>query len=260
MSPAIEDLVNELEQLRGRIDAIRSEQPFGAPVTDSGAGSGDSFSPDFGQVIAPDGSVTYDVQAHLKALGIDLDVGDTATPPADRRVRWLRPDGTPVGTIVSNDFGTNDTLGLEVTNPDVPARAAQLYVAAGRAANNVSRIIAQLADSDSAVNDFTILDSNGASGFLQLLTPGKLKIAFGQTGAIFVNGGAITTSVNVAHGLGAAPIMVAVAPWAEDSGIWLPYYGSGGWDATNFQVAAIDVRGFGHGPGNLSGTRWMAIG
>lgn len=259
MSPAIEDLVNELEQLRGRIDAIRSEQPFGAPVTESG-GSGDSFSPDFGQVIAPDGSVTYDVQAHLKALGLDLDVGDTATPPADRRVRWLRPDGTPVGTIVSNDFGTNDTLGLEVTNPDVPARAAQLYVAAGRAANNVSRIIAQLADSDSAVNDFTILDSDGASGFLQLLTTAKRRIAFGHTGAIFVNGGSITNTVNVAHGLGVAPTWVGVVPWAEDSGFWMPVYGLGGWTSSFFQVFANDVRGLGHGPGNLSGTTWAAIG
>lgn len=100
---------------------------------------------------------------------------------------------------------------------------------------------------------------DAAGGVLRLVGDGGRKIAFGTTGAIFVSG-SITNTINVSHGLGVAPVWVGVVPWAEDSGFWLPIYGSGGWTSTIFQLFANDVRGFGHGPGNLSGTRWMAVG
>lgn len=40
--------------------------------------------------LAADGTVSYDFDGHVHADGLDLTAGVNTTPPADRRVRWLR--------------------------------------------------------------------------------------------------------------------------------------------------------------------------
>lgn len=186
-------------------------------------------------------------------------------PNESRQVKWVRDsDGAMTAFVLGYQDGANDGLYLSSQRPDAPIGRDAFIDIASHISNDDAHVYAGASNSTTGYGTL-VVNSLGQSAFLQLLgheiaNYQKLRIAFGATGPIFVNGGSITTSVNVAHGLGAAPIMVVVSSWAEDSGIWLPYYGSGAWSSTDFQVAAIDVRGFGHGPGNLSGTRWMAIG
>jgi hypothetical protein len=60
----------------------------------------DTYTPDLGQHIDDQGRVTYEFGGHVHAQGLDLDGGTTDTPPADRRVRWLRSsDGAAVAEI-----------------------------------------------------------------------------------------------------------------------------------------------------------------
>src|SRR4051794_38584433 len=74
----------------------------------------DSSQPLAGMTTNPDGTIAYDFAGHVHASGLDLDEGTSTTPPDDRKVRWLRADGSrgeeifgydPGGADPSNDAG-----------------------------------------------------------------------------------------------------------------------------------------------------------
>lgn len=160
-------LADEIRAARARVAELAARVPYGAPVDDAaGGGGGDSFSPDFGQVIAADGSVTYDLQAHLKALGLDLDAGAAASPPDDRKIRWLsQPDGAVVAELAAYSIVPPNTQGgyWRVTRPGSPD-VAQLGLGINLANSKVDATAANGGNAATA----TIIDSNGASGFAQL--------------------------------------------------------------------------------------------
>lgn len=93
------------------------------------------------------------------------------------------------------------------------------------------------------------------------VTPGK-RIVWntGPTGAIFINGSEFTNGANVAHGLGVTPLYADVLNWTEDAGIFSAYVDWSSTNATNINWAAHDTRHLAHGPGNLAGSRFIAIG
>lgn len=186
-------------------------------------------------------------------------------PNESRQVKWVRDsDGAMTAFVLGYQDGANDGLYLSSQRPDAPIGRDAFIDIASHISNDDAHVYAGASNSTTGYGTL-VVNSLGQSAFLQLLgheiaNYQKLRVAFGATGAMFVNGGSITNSVDVNHGLGSAPIMVVVTPWPEDNGRWMPYYGSAGWNSTRFQVAAIDVSGGAHGPGNLAGTRWMAIG
>jgi hypothetical protein len=80
----------------------------------------DSLTTAAGMVIDAQGRVTYDFAGHVHAVGLDLDAGTGAEPPADRRVRWLKPNGDPAGQLLTYAFGTQEILQL-LSGDDVNA-------------------------------------------------------------------------------------------------------------------------------------------
>lgn len=127
--------------------------------------SADTFTPDVGQHIAPDGTVTYEFEGHVHAEGLDLDAWTAAgAPPADRKVRWLREsDGAVIAELYGSHDQTDDasTLTLRAQRSDGSDRA-QLDLVSGDAFNppRVGTFILG--------GTRTIIDGDGVSSFLQL--------------------------------------------------------------------------------------------
>lgn len=106
---------------------------------------GDSYSPT--NVIRDPltGEVTYDFDGHIHAEGLDLDAGDNASPPDDRKVRWLRlSDGAVVASIYAWEDLGEQILALEAGD--------SVIVKTTRAIPDNQRIL---------------LDTDGNSDFLQ---------------------------------------------------------------------------------------------
>lgn len=60
----------------------------------------DAFSPDVGQTIAPDGSVTYDFAGRIRAVGVDLAASQAPNPPSGpNKVRWLDSTGAEIASL-----------------------------------------------------------------------------------------------------------------------------------------------------------------
>jgi hypothetical protein len=77
------------------------------------------------------GEAAFDFTGHVKAEGLDLDAGETATPPDDRRVRWLRGDGSSVADLLA--YG-DDTA-------NVDAIVAFVHPLAARVSNVLLRFV-----------------------------------------------------------------------------------------------------------------------
>lgn len=94
-----------------------------------------------------------------------------------------------------------------------------------------------------------------------LATGKRLVFDGGQTGSIFVAGGAETNAGTISHNLGVVPVSVVIADWFEDAGRWSSYVRR---DlpptSTTIPWFARDMAGGAHGPGNLTGSWWMAFG
>jgi hypothetical protein len=80
-----QQLQSQTQALQGDVGSFRREQQLAwdaahtASVELAAAQGGDFYAPDVGQQVAPDGTVTYDFDAHLHARGVDIDVGLTST-------------------------------------------------------------------------------------------------------------------------------------------------------------------------------------
>lgn len=119
----------------------------------------DSFTPDVGQTIAPDGTVTYDFAGHVAARGVDLPASTTGVAPSERVVRWLREsDGSQVAYVAGYDFGDGTATGaaLEVPANNTTGRVALLLDASG----GVGQLLAVTPGGTTK-----IVDGNGNSDF-----------------------------------------------------------------------------------------------
>jgi hypothetical protein len=124
--------------------------------------------------VDPDtGEAAFDFTGHVQAEGLDLDAGETATPPDDRRVRWLREGASPeeVATLFGwrNGTGGQGGFGLETR---VDGDSATLELAAVSFPHSINLIgfasvvagfssLTAHADGETAV----ILASDGSSDF-----------------------------------------------------------------------------------------------
>jgi hypothetical protein len=171
-----QQLQSQTQALQGDVGSFRREQQLAwdaahaASVELATAQGGDFYAPDVGQQVAPDGTVTYDFDAHLHARGVDIDVGLTSTPPNDRRIRWLRADGG----VVAQLFAYQDAQFVEgnlITTPDNGARLSQisgLYIGATDVIS--ARALVTNPAKAPATQTRTIIDDTGASNFVQSLT------------------------------------------------------------------------------------------
>jgi hypothetical protein len=145
----------------------------------------DNFSPDVGQHVDPQGHVTYDFDAHIHARGLDLDAGASNTPPADRRVRWLRTsDGAALADVFGFDDGLESGLFATATNVGNGSKAlatvraisgthqADLTVFTESAGNPAGALdtVSVGASSPAGAKGATIITGDGRSNFVQLIS------------------------------------------------------------------------------------------
>jgi hypothetical protein len=175
LADARSDVQSQTRGLESDIGSFRAEQQLAADAAHSAAvelatsQGGDFYAPDVGQRVAPDGTVTYDFDAHLHARGVDLDAGTTTSPPSDSRVRWLRASD---GALLADLFGYEGPAGAGAAvngYQPVGVRQAQLQ-AAYDSVNGVAKVQASAYNPPGA-QDRTIIDDRGRSHFVQLTGP-----------------------------------------------------------------------------------------
>jgi hypothetical protein len=179
----------------------------------------DTFAPDAGQIVAPDGTVTYDFDAHLHARGIDLDAGPLTTPPGEQVVRWLRlSDGAQVASVTAySDPAALNEASIRSRN-GANTRIATLRCNTSEQVGAGQAVYAQ-ALSDTA-GDIThkLADQAGRSSFLKLVgaqtspTPLGANVAVNVGTGSFAFSGGFTTGPAIAHGLGGTPTCVLLTP------------------------------------------------
>lgn len=197
---------------------------------------GDSFTPDGGQRIDAQGHVTYDFTGHIHAQGLDLDAGDDKSPPGDRRVRWLAPDGTDdvgiwgaVGgraSLYGHGFGAQVEI---ATDDDSGASLASARLNVGQHAGSLSgdaSVSVDVTGNAGTGPSKLLLDAAGASDWLQLVQTNaagahrRIVADFGH-GWLHFAGGGLSDSLHVLHGLRTAQ-GIGLVP----EGIWLQAAGT----------------------------------
>lgn len=196
--------------------------------------------------VSPDGSVEG-----VFPGGIEIKAGVSGTPPNERRVRWVREaDGSLVADIFAMDLGT-DSRDLMMRALDGATNANILLEA--KPVSDHAQVTANAIDSGGAVAA-TLIDSDGASSFLQLLGLAKRKISFGTANLVFT-AAQISPALAINHGLGVVPLAVlAISNWVVSSGIDVTCSGF-----TNAKFDAVGAFMFGPTTGNVP-ISWLAIG
>lgn len=162
------------------------------------------------QRVLPDGSVVFEFAGHISAEGVDLLAGTTASPPDDRRIRWLREaDGSLVASMYGYETASTDaaivsagddngvvprtaTAGMQAVNNGthiavITATAAQGGLAEARArASDPSGVV-------TANSTRKIIDENGYSDFIQaghqFGPPHRIELAWDGTNCqLYVDG------------------------------------------------------------------------
>jgi hypothetical protein len=131
----------------------------------------DSLNPNVATVVDPDGNVSYDFEGHIHALGLDLDAGDTTTPPADHKLRWLKNSVSIAELLGSFITGNQSHVAMRATPPGsgyaaITATAAE----SGSGVVNVATTNAYRA----------LLTGDGRSDWLQLVNTEKLALQNGH--------------------------------------------------------------------------------
>jgi hypothetical protein len=262
--------------LEGDVGSFRREQDLAADAARTARvdlaaaqGGGDFYSPDVGQQVAPDGTVTYDFDAHLHARGLDLDAGTSNSPPADRRIRWLRQsDGAVIAELlgweVTNSqrvtnltaHGNTVLVGsslLGVVNDDAPTQQASIEARLGGGGLDRAQVTVR-------GQQATILDGNGYSDFLRRLVPGATRINYGSLTYTFPGGIAGSPWLTVAHGLGTIPLVQLVS--CSGGGDGSSGYSCNSYyfkDATNLSIT-VGAVGFVPAANTTVNISWVAIG
>lgn len=224
----------------------------------------DQLAPSVGMVIDATGKVTYDFDGHIRARGLDLDAGDNASPPADRKVRWIDANGVVVADLAAYRTAPSQT-GLAVLNKGADSLFAEIGTLGDDGLGATIYTQSQTAAGGRSCRvqadpvDLLLLNQSGASAFLQLAAAGaaKRKINFGVGQVVWDPGtSAASAPVTVPHGLAVAPQFVGVQLWVPDN------------FSCKFPITAADAAGFttygrGDGPPGSIITQnfiWVAIG
>lgn len=206
----------------------------------------DGFAPSPGWVIQPDGSLLFDFDGHVHARGVDLDAGDTTSPPEDRRVRWLRTsDGAIVADINSYEAGGGRSLVMEVLSPTGTTPAATMRTVSTTNGFQVGVQASQIAPAGGMVVAYTdssqavVVDEAQQSSFLQLVGGlARRRVNFGQGSLTWTaSPDSATTAVN--HQLGVAPVAISILSLVAPSFAQIPVFNvAGAVSNTQFPINA----------------------
>jgi hypothetical protein len=190
----------------------------------------DSLSVSGGTTVDAQGNVTYDFAGHVKAFGVDLPAGDNATPPDDRKLRWLRNSD---GAVVAIEYGYsaggvfNELIETVFADPG-GGSAAALSAARNAADGGGSAGIAANAGPGAGAMSVTaqalpgltrvVIDSAGKSDYVQLFdattggarTNGRLKWGLVPSFFTAVAANAVVNATPVPAQLGLTTILAAV--------------------------------------------------
>lgn len=174
------------------------------------AGLADRAQPDTisnvaGQVVAADGSVSYDFDGHVRARGLDLLASTALAPPDDRQVRWLdEATGAQVAQLYTSRVAGVDLLsaGLFGTASD----AAVGLVARGNRSTDVSELELVI-----GAQKIVLWRDGGGSN----RESGLLQLADQEVAQTAIDVGSVAIAPNpkvVPHTLGRIPQAVLVTP------------------------------------------------
>jgi hypothetical protein len=228
----------------------------------------DSGYPDVGQTIHPDGTVTYDFSGHISAQGLDLLAGVEATPPNDRRIRWLREtDGSLVADLFSYDAGDSyNTLTLHA-EPSSPDDKAIVRVSAGTPPDDASvtlvngpiNSVSAKAKNGGAV---TLIDDNDLSSFLKVAggVPRDRAINFGIASVEMtrIENDLSAGDVTVPHGLADGADFAVCAP-VVGGDLLARIVSQADYDATNITLFAQSMDAFVDWTGSTTQIAWLAV-
>lgn len=156
-----------------------------------------AFSPTSGMQVDAAGKVTFDFQGHVHGTGVDLDVGNGANPPQDRRVRWINANGSAIADVYGYQSapGQAATAVIEASPPE--AAGAHLHLTADAINSNASADVTVEAglNSQSAL----IIDALGESSFALAFGPignlGRLVIQWSGTQLLFFWNGVLVKTL-----------------------------------------------------------------
>jgi hypothetical protein len=160
------------------------------------------FSTDGGEVLNPDGTVSYDFQGHVSAQGLDLPATVDNSAPNNNKIRWIKQaDGSLVAFLTAYDNGITSFTGLE---SDHGAAYSGIAIQSGGAP---SQAYAYAHSALGVHKSVKIIDDAGASDFLQV---GAAKCS----GTALVNvtwygGGGLSGPTSFVHNYGTQALVVA---------------------------------------------------
>lgn len=185
--------------------------------------------------------------------GITLPSGNSATPPNQYRIRWVRQsDGSLAAEIVTYDDGL---ITVSQWNSRSPSQVASTQITSTIADNDLlSQLVATASDVNSSFA-VKIIDSNGNSRFPQLGSTADTRINFGLSSLTFA-ASTDSNTTSFAHGLGTTADQVFFTPITSPAFTQIPKFNITGLGAVNVDVnARIDVAL----NGNINFC-WLAIG
>jgi hypothetical protein len=206
-----------------------------------------------GMKVAPDGTVTYDFEGHISAEGVDLRLGieEDEDFPELRSIQWLREAGkghSPGAEINAYEDEDEQThIRMIARNPTF-GTASTLSISASE--DETARCLASVRGGDGGAVRI-ILNSAGASDFLQLATTADLKLAIGVSSVTINSQGGYAT---LPHGLGRKPI--AVLPVVA-SGVFQVNASADQYEKVTFRLGAYRTDGPNVGTQDFA---WLAIG
>jgi hypothetical protein len=230
----------DLQRFRDLLDEAGFEG--GALPVQLGA---DSFTADAGQQVAPDGTVSYDFEGHIKAQGLDFDAAaDALLGPST--IEWHRlSDGALVAYLNGFETGApQETLQLGAVTPGgTLTQAGARFTTAG----GVAQVWASAVNPAGVVSDRVLVDSLGQSNYPQLPNVQRIVVDGPFTYTATVGPQAFSTSptfslVNAVTGGGAivpvGGITVAAADPATIAFHWTAQFAV---DAQHFTVTLFNA-------------------
>lgn len=209
----------------------------------------DSSSPNFVSVNAA-GEVTAEFEGKIVALGLVLHEAHEIEEVINV-IEWIDSNGS-ANEFISGwlELGSNlHLLQLQSTPPAKGGFTAVTIASPDNALTPQDYRVSVTAKTLKAL----ILDAEGRSNFLQLLTANNRKINFGQSEAEWPGAVNASNIVTIAHGLGVAPKTIIVTP--KLGGAFSTSQGG----LVNIEVQLQNPFGF-PAAGTKIGFSWIAIG
>jgi hypothetical protein len=266
------DVQTQTRGLEGDVGSFRAEQKLAADAAGTAtaelvtAGGGDFYSPDVGQTIAPDGTVTYDFDAHLHARGVDIDAADSSSPPTDRQLRWLRTsDGALIANLDAYIAGAKRFSRHFVHGTSSEAAEAVLVATKDGTTGHdcyLSAQVGNLAYTSVIAGNYgrILLDENGTSDYLNAARVGQRnRVDYGSF--VYTFPGAISNSPlqAVAHSLGVLPTIVLATCSGGSNGSSGYYADTAYFNNASTVSFVIHASGFVPPAGVMVPVSWLAI-